>query len=105
MTHTPGPWVVSKAKPTKTRGIDVLANAGTAHIVASIYQPAAIGDWNIQQIEQSRANARLIAAAPAMYEALKQIVAYADGSTDPGIVSVARAALVLVSDNQNSEAK
>lgn len=58
--HTPGPWGLSKA-------IHVQVMAGGLH-VATIPR-AADGDW-------SEANARLIAAAPDLLEALKGLVDY-----------------------------
>jgi hypothetical protein len=55
--HTPGPWGIDE-------GMSVWIMAGPLH-VATIPR-AADGDW-------SPANARLMAAAPEMLEALKQI--------------------------------
>ena len=43
--------------------------------------------------EEAKARAKLIAAAPDLLEALKQILRYADSSTDPGIIHVARTAI------------
>lgn len=56
--HTPGPWAI----PSRDSGVTV--NAGSA-IIAEVYPQGA----NTAQ----RANAKLIAAAPDMAEALRQI--------------------------------
>lgn len=69
--HTKGPWNISPDK-TRTRGIDIIA-AGRRKIVASVYWP--FGDWNKEAQEHASANARLIAAAPELLEALQSQMA------------------------------
>jgi hypothetical protein len=60
MSHTPGPWRVSSVH-THERS-SVFTDAAPTVCVAETWTP------------QHAANARLIAAAPALYEALKAIV-------------------------------
>lgn len=63
---TKGPWRVSSAKPTKTRGVDILA--GYAETIASVPVKAEyFSDRN------HMANASVIAAAPSMYAVLAEI--------------------------------
>ena len=65
--HTPGPWRVSTAKPTKTRGIDILAGyaATVAHVpVPPSYMPS-----------RADGDAQLISAAPDLLAAVKEAVA------------------------------
>lgn len=61
-------WRISEASPTKTRGIDILTgyNKFAAHVPLSpSYMP--------EEQAADRARARLIAAAPDMYEALLRV--------------------------------
>ena len=68
--HTPGPWHVDQ----DINGLYVAAEAKGGDAVARIYT------WHHGQ----EANARLIAAAPAMYEALKAARYVIDGTTPVG---------------------
>lgn len=67
-SHSKGEWRISTVE-TKTRGIDVLGEGG---IVASVYLP------RYTDQTRSRANARLICAAPDLFEALEWIAVIAD---------------------------
>ena len=89
--HSPSPWHVSPNKPSKTRGIDIIG-PNMRSIVASVYFPHA--SWQSEEFrERARANARLIASAPVMLAALRQVLAYTDSSTDPAIVSTCKTAI------------
>lgn len=61
--HTPGPWAVNKADL-----LDVYAPNNNAHTVATVAVTA--GD-------EDEANAKLIAAAPEMAEALRNFIGFA----------------------------
>lgn len=61
MTHTPGPWIVDTQEDVKDRPY----NVGTL-----FYNIADVG---------SKEDAHLIAAAPVMLEALKDLYVFADG--------------------------
>ena len=80
MKHTPGPW--------KVREPDHFVD-GLAHMVVSEHPQE--GYWHIAEIgthngrKESEANARLIAAAPEMLEALKEAqvcIFMAEGSSE-----------------------
>ena len=71
--HTPGPWVVSigppehvKVSPHRTRIIPDPATGRDLIIATAEY-----GAYGPRNPVEAQANATLIAAAPAMYEALK----------------------------------
>ena len=65
--HTPGPWVVEKGwngdRPTITAKVSKTQVIDNRGLIADLE--------HTPLIEHAQANARLIAAAPAMYEALK----------------------------------
>lgn len=69
MKHTPGPWVVD---PAVRQGFTVYAPK-EGFIVGTQDEEGRYGAI------ESEANARLIAAAPDLLEALKELVAAADG--------------------------
>ena len=64
--HTPGPWYPHYAKADHCLSSSVWGQEPGNQV-------AVIGG---KSLEAMNANARLIAAAPAMYEALKELVAY-----------------------------
>lgn len=67
--HTPGPWKAEQANGCDETAMFVTGNGCT---VAACY-----GDWHDQAPDsEQRANARLIAAAPELLEALKNTTAY-----------------------------
>ena len=70
--HTPGPWVVEEGwngpRPTITAKISQTQVIDYRGLVADLEKTAFA--------EQAQANAQLIAAAPAMYEALQATLAY-----------------------------
>jgi hypothetical protein len=71
MSHTPGPW------ETQYRGngeSEVLANGADRDDVACICYVAGGLGMSIEEIIESEANAKLIAAAPELLDALKQAV-------------------------------
>jgi hypothetical protein len=72
MKHTPGPWVVNKQHKTISyKGCFDVATADNEYLIAQT-----IGGLG----EQEEANARLIAAAPDLLEALKQLASVAIGT-------------------------
>lgn len=97
--HTPGPWKLEDESSTGPRG-DASIHYDIPS-VGSIY----LGDVNIKRdpelLETMQANARLIAAAPELLEALKELVeAIWDGRlesegaetfTDPARAAIAKA--------------
>ena len=93
MTHTPGPWVNrTVGDPTNKSGGQIYAgkvNVATCHF----------GSHDTPEYDDYKANARLIAAAPELLDALKKIVAWHDcfpptsGEEDLPIISQARSAI------------
>ena len=67
--HTPGPWV----QPMQANG----ANVRHPHIISDGGE-IAITTWQGSE-QKTNANARLIASAPDLLEALEEIVSAADG--------------------------
>lgn len=65
--YTPGPWRLLPEEPGKLH-IRVRGPLGRRHRVANVLS---YGDLDL---EETRANARLIAAAPELYEALAELV-------------------------------
>ena len=93
--HTPGPWTANK--PTRDNG--------RAEIHAGCMLVAQAFNWMLdaEGDEQCWADARLIAAAPDLLEALKEIVDAADGAgweqLDPSFKK-ARAAIAKATGEQ-----
>jgi len=90
--HTPGPWIVDPDSPTDISPTDDL-RLGIASIC---HVDEAGGRWEFG--EQSKANAKLIAAAPDLLAALQGLLAaYEDpgntGSTHDDKVQAARNAI------------
>ena len=89
-THTPGPWETSRdAVPDGHTQITVYAE-GSGERVATVFQ--------------TEANARLIAAAPELFEALEDVVKWAYmctvGSKEEKSIVRARAALALATPDK-----
>jgi hypothetical protein len=74
--HTPGPWVVDKA-PSMLGGNGFTVRAGGAIICTAF--PGASTD-RIEPVAEL--NARLIAAAPELLEALKAVQTFIEGKPD-----------------------
>lgn len=73
--HTPGPWVADE--PNYDKRIVLRAPASGHMIVCSVGNGGCTSDHKptaIDQTAMAQANARLIAAAPAMYQALKALL-------------------------------
>ncbi len=74
--HTPGPWVVGEPNKGPVAGTvpvhtaDYMESYRAGQLVCSVYGTAAFSD----------ANARLIAAAPDLLDALQKLVGYLDGT-------------------------
>lgn len=97
--HTPGPWTIDRQNwPFEL--------TGRYHRVISDerFPTAFIPGWSepapgeVDGTEEAKANARLIAAAPELYEALGKIAAFAPGNGDECevIAKIARAAIAKV---------
>ncbi|HEY4136462.1 MAG TPA: hypothetical protein VGO34_14755 [Alphaproteobacteria bacterium] len=80
--HTPGPWAIEHKNPFETFVRGAPNEEGSRYVVAIVHP----GHDNATE-----ANARLIAAAPDLLDALKAVVAVADRKTD--VFDQARAAI------------
>ena len=94
--HTPGPWVALIHPETKRRAAAAMVATQDSGGKLAIDVTGSTGTH-----EGDAANARLIAAAPELYEALRAIV---DREADepllePSYVAAARAALAKVDDH------
>jgi len=69
--HTPGPWVAKESEFPKVINIHVNVEGSPIANVAT--------DFNWRPKEEGKANAQLIAAAPEMYDALKELVDLVEG--------------------------
>jgi hypothetical protein len=69
MRHTPGPWQTDQAEHDAPYQ-DIRIHAGKGSICCVWIDDAPLHDYNAEQ----RANARLIAAAPELLEALKAML-------------------------------
>lgn len=80
--HTPGPWIYEPSDMTiRTKDFDSVAGMGDYRgvIIAELDSP----EWRKcrpESIQEKEANARLIAAAPEMYDTLKNIRSYITAS-------------------------
>ena len=93
MTHTPGPWVNrTVGDPTNKSGGQIYAgkvNVATCHF----------GSHDTPEYDDYKANARLIAAAPELLDALKKLVGWYDcfqlkeGEADLPVIVKSRAAI------------
>ena len=90
--HTPGPWILT-TEPTEVEGVNVhfsidshthisiCGGQSQEHMKDAIYE------------DECRANARLIAAAPELLEALKELVEYMAAAGFDVSLDAARAAI------------
>ena len=73
--HTPGPWIVGD--PNRGGGIDVYVDSGPA---PTAWKGVAVVSWDASwprdEIAECDANARLIAAAPALYGEIQTLVSW-----------------------------
>jgi len=67
-THTPGPWVVVYGESGRPRGINAPNDKDIKGAVGHVVRWNGIG---LPSSPTAKANARLIAAAPDLYEALR----------------------------------
>ena len=94
MEHTPGPWVIDHE--TRPAGVCVVYN--TSHPNGFVYIRGALGYWDADR-DENMANARLIAAAPELLEALELMLdAFLDtegshGDREQAATEAARAAI------------
>ena len=76
--HTPGPWRVERQNPSPTTGEWMIAGGRPGYL-------AEIRDCGSGDV---RANARLVAAAPDLLQALQRAISHApDLATVPGIAA------------------
>lgn len=75
--HTPGPWATDEADHTEPYQ-DITIRAGRRSICRVWIDDAPVHDYNNEQ----RVNARLIAAAPELLEALKRLTTAIDHATE-----------------------
>jgi hypothetical protein len=73
MSHTPGPWLTTESTEHWGRVNVTIQAAFTANDIATAWQG---------NTETNRANARLIAAAPELLEALEQLYHLIDNAHD-----------------------
>jgi hypothetical protein len=96
-SFTPGPWLVSTSEIEEVYG-------GRKHLCI-IGDPEKFGSViaDIEICEESGANARLIAAAPDLYNALKMIVENMekDGYVNAGLLDDALKAIVKAEDSSS----
>jgi hypothetical protein len=71
--HTPGPWALS---PYREHQSAVVMQAGTPRMVCEVY--------GYSDLPDNAANARLIAAAPALLEALVNLLDWAPDKSSDG---------------------
>ncbi len=86
--HTPGPWQLIKSIHPTT----VLSSKGEGYSIASVYDP----NRGSHATKESMANARLIAAAPDMLEALNMIITVHDMPST--VLRIAKEALISVQE-------
>jgi len=67
--HTPGPWVIDH----ETRPVEICVVYHTNHPNSFVYIRGALGYWDADK-DENMANAKLIAAAPELLEALQLMV-------------------------------
>ena len=78
--HTPGPW--KKEINDYDRSLEITDRKGKP--IANIYSGFLCCEWDfIMTQEEEKANANLIAAAPDMYEALKELFKLLEGDKAP----------------------
>lgn len=70
--HTPGPWVSEGRSVRRDSGL------GYGEMIASVTGGAKSGPFFVEDDEECEANARLIAAAPDLLEALEAVWAALD---------------------------
>ena len=99
--HTPGPWVVDEVYEDDEQRCIGIVKEGQGYI-AGIHILASADTGNTEFTAEDEANAHLIAAAPAMYEALQGMLtlvkhidqsATNEGLTNCDIIAKARQAL------------
>ncbi len=71
-TFTPGPWIIELPKHNKGSFAKISAQRWSKF--ASVVVKTTLGDGVYVKDDAGEANARLIAAAPEMYELLRQIL-------------------------------
>jgi hypothetical protein len=81
--HTPGPWNVGGTWPIGygEKGSTTVIYHGCIPVCSTQYRLGGNGEY-IRSLDECAANARLIAAAPELLEALEEVVALSDRNTD-----------------------
>lgn len=90
--HTPGPWAVQKSEDCMGRKLDDMVRwviTADDHDLWISTGPT----WDPEHSEESEANARLIAAAPQLLEALKRLDQYGhtQATWDFALLAIAKA--------------
>jgi hypothetical protein len=76
MNYTPGPWKVSEY-PTRQGRCNITNSGGVGEVPLEIAEAYPMGEyWD----DETKANARLIASAPELLEALEQLVEHVHGT-------------------------
>lgn len=88
--HSPGPWTIVPRNPQTAAMVPMIRSNGG--MVAAMF-----GDQRMD------ANARLIAAAPALLEALQRIVDEGDYTAPEGMKKIAREAIAKASPSPAGE--
>jgi hypothetical protein len=92
--HTPGPWLRTKSGNRLSSAFQIVAGAdgnGDPNTLVATIHPIGI-PFDPEPCEETRANARLISAAPDMFDAL-QAVCDAYGDRDTLLMAQVKAAL------------
>lgn len=92
MKHTPGPWMFEFYEPEKKTEVCTVAHVGDYRVgFETPGYPG--GNYRDSEYGHEEADARLIAAAPTLLEALKGLVEAFPGPVDDWRYADARAAL------------
>ena len=90
--HTPGPWTARKAPERNAYAWDVEGAQGTVSTIARMAL--------VDRVSEVEGNAHLIAAAPAMYEALLLVLDDFGGDYKGPTIDAVRAALAQADGKQ-----
>jgi hypothetical protein len=75
--HTPGPWTIIRSKLETDGAFDYAIGTDEAPVIAEAFGRDANGGW-----PDAEANARLIAAAPDLFSALKALLPEIDSEIE-----------------------
>ena len=89
--HTPEPWSI---KSFESGSFYIVAGTDPDHLDSMVVACLSVNEAQKHQAEELRANARLIANAPKMYEALKSIIKH-QYVVSPGMPSATKLMAVI----------